>query len=547
MTLSIRPYQREAIDATLNYWSSGGGNPLTVMATGTGKSVVLSTLARELLDRFPDMRMIMLTHVRELVEQNAKALLRTWPQAPLGINSAGLGRRDKRSQVLFASIQSVHKEDAYSIEPRDLVLIDEAHLIPKRGSGMYLSFLERMRRDVPDMRVAGFTATPFRLDSGRLDTGEGAIFTDIVYDYGIARGIGDGFLSPLISKGMATELDVSGVQRRGGEFVAGALEAAVDQDWITRAAVAEMVSYGANRRAWLVFASGVKHAFHLRDEIRSHGISCETVTGETPRAERNRIIRDFREGRIRCLTNASVLTTGFDAPLVDMVAMMRPTLSTGLYVQIVGRGTRLAPGKENCLILDFAGNVRRHGPVDAIEVQRMGGPSEKRESAAEPHQVRAKECPDCKTIVALNARQCPSCGHEWKNEEPPKHEATADAETPILAAAAPVWAKVRSAEMHKHQKPGSVPTLRIDYRCGMAVYRKWVCFEHKPGSFPHRKAAEWWAKMGGDEPAPQSVDEAIQRRAEIWFANEIRIKPAGKYFEVIGERRGMSEVMEAAE
>src|SRR5690606_34936857 len=218
--------------------------------------------------------------VKELVEQNAKALIRTWPQAPIGINSAGLGRRDTRSPILFASIQSVYRIGK-QLGPRDLVLVDEAHLVPSAGEGMYRRLLEDLRQTVPDLRVAGFTATPYRLESGRLDRGDDRLFSEIVYSYGIGRGIADGYLSPLISKATATALDVSGVAKRGGEFVAGSLADAIDKDDITRAAVAEIVALGQNRRSWLVFATGVAHAIHLRDEIRSHGISCETVTGET--------------------------------------------------------------------------------------------------------------------------------------------------------------------------------------------------------------------------------------------------------------------------
>jgi DNA repair protein RadD len=532
---TLRPYQRAAINAKLDYWAEGGGNPLVVMATGTGKSVVIATAVRELLESFPDMRVLMLVHVRELVAQNAKAMLAAWPQAPIGINSAGLGRRDKRSQVLCASIQSVHKESAATLGRRDLILVDEAHLIPRAGSGMYLSFIERMREDVPDLRVAGYTATPYRLGSGRLDMGDDRIFDKIVYDYGIGEGIKDGYLSPLVSKATATALDLSGVKRAGGEFVAASLEAAIDQDWITESAVDEMVAFGENRRSWLAFAAGVDHAFHLRDAIRRRGISCETVTGETPNGERDRIIRDFKEGRTRCLTNVGVLTTGFDAPSVDLVAMLRPTLSTGLYIQMAGRATRLAPGKTDAIILDFAGNVRRHGPVDAINI--TGGPKKKKEGAAEVNEVRAKECPDCQTLVSLNARECPSCGHSWKTEEAgPKHDATADGEAHILSINAPDWSPVAGVTMVRHNKPGGRPSLRVEYRVGVVVYRKWVCLEHDPGSLPRRKAEQWWRKLSGGEPPPETIDEALQRQRELRLPDEIRVKPAGKYFEIVGER-----------
>jgi len=136
---------------------------------------------------------------------------------------------------------------------------------------------------------------------------------------------------------------------------------------VTVSAVDEIVRHGADRRAWLIFCSGVDHAFHVRDAIRGRGFSCEAILGETPPAERDQIIAGYKRGEIRCLTNANVLTTGFNAPGVDLIAMLRPTKSVGLYVQMIGRGTRLSPGKDNCLVLDFAGNVARHGPIDCID------------------------------------------------------------------------------------------------------------------------------------------------------------------------------------
>ena len=219
------------------------------------------------------------------------------------------------------------------------------------------------------MRVAGFSATPFRLDTGRLDEGEGKIFDDVVFDYGLGQGIRDGWLSPLTSKAAKVEINVNNVDRRGGEFIAGELERAADDDATVSAACDEIMARGGDRRSWLVFCCGVAHAHHVGQALRARGVSCRVVTGETPSAERADSIAMFKAGIIRCLVNVNVLTTGFDAPRIDLLAMLRPTLSTGLYVQMVGRGTRKAEGKTNCLILDFAGNVRRHGPVDSVDIK----------------------------------------------------------------------------------------------------------------------------------------------------------------------------------
>jgi DNA repair protein RadD len=503
------------------------------MATGTGKSVVIATAIRELLEAYPDMRVLVAVHVRELVEQNAIALLRVWPQAPIGINAASLYRRDHHAQVLFASIQSIYKQ-GYELGPRDLVLVDECHLVPRAGQGMYLSLLETLRDAVPDLRVGGFTATAYRMDSGRLDDGDERIFHDVVYTYNLADGVRDGYLAPLVSKATGVEIDVSGVARRGGEFVAGALEAAADKRDVVQGAAGEIVRLGAERNAWLAFCSGVDHAHHVRDALRERGICTETVTGETPTGDRDRIIRGFRAGQIRCLTNAMVLTTGFDVPHVDLIAMLRPTLSTGLYVQTLGRGTRLAPGKTDCLVLDFSGNVRRHGPVDAVSIRTSGGrpKGEREDVAVKPDSVRARICPNCQTYNALDVWSCVSCGFEWPKPEP-KHKDVADT-APVMTRDMPKWIQVRDVLLERHEKHDSPDSLRVEYICGMQVFREWVLFEHR--GFNRVKAEAWWRAMGGKMPVPATVTEALQRAAEVDIAVDVTVARDGRFWRVMARR-----------
>jgi len=531
--IQARYYQTEAENAVFDYWAGGGGNALVDLATGTGKSVVIANVTKRLLTEFPAMRVLMLVHVKELVEQNFRAVLRTWPDAPIGLCSAGLGRRDYHHRITFASIQTVHRK-AKALGPRDLVIIDEAHLVPNGGSGngMYRRLLDDLG-EMADMRVCGFTATPFRLDTGRLDDGADRLFDDTVYSYGIGKGIEDGYLSPLISKASAAEIDVSNVQRRGGEFVAGSLEAAAMEHQLTTAAVEETIRFGEQRRSWLVFCAGVKHAAQVRDSFRSRGVAAEMVSGDTPGGERDRIIRDFREGRIRCLTNANVLTTGFDAPATDLVVMLRPTLSTGLYVQIVGRGTRLAAGKENCLVLDFAGNVRRHGPVDAVSVlPKSGGKGD--DGKASVSDVRAKECPACQNLVALNASRCPHCDHEWPREDKPKHEGEADGTAGILTTerVPPQMIPVVDWELKRWTKAGAPDSVRVDYLAGLQRYPEWVCPEH--GGYAGHKASEWWAAHGGSAPFPKTADEALDRAGELTAPATISVRPDGKFFRIVG-------------
>lgn len=529
--LTLRDYQRESVDAVYAYWQKGGGNPLIVLPTGAGKSLVLATIVRELCEQWPDLRIAVVTHVKELINQDYQALMRIWPEAPAGIYSAGLNRRDTRSRVLFCGVQSVWNKVA-RIGHVDVLIVDEAHLIPKSADTTYGKFIAALREETPDMRVVGLTATPYRLDSGRLDRGKDRIFDSIAYEASVSDLIDEGFLSPLISKATLTKLDVTGVGKRGGDFIPGQLDKAVNKPSVTASAVEEIVRLGADRRAWIAFCVTVDHAEAIRDEIRQHGILCETVTGETPKGDRDRIISAFRAGQIRCLTSVGVLTTGFDVPAVDLVALLRPTQSAGLYVQSVGRAFRLAPGKANALVLDFAGNVRRHGPVNRVEVKdkSTGG------AAAKDDEVKAKECPVCQSLVWPNTRTCPCCGHEWVVDSEPKHEASADATVEIISRArAPEWITVDSVRYYRHEKVGSPPSMRVEYHCGMTVHREWICFEHQ--GYARSKAETWWLRTAsGFSKYPKTTTEALDRVSELRTPAEIRVTNDGKYTSVTARK-----------
>jgi DNA repair protein RadD len=452
-------------------------------------------------------------------------MLRAWPEAPAGIYSAGLSRRDIRAQILFAGIQSIHRH-AYQVQRCDLVLIDEAHLLGRGDSGMYRSFLAQLNEiNAGLLKVVGFTATPYRLDSGLLHEGKDRLFTDIAYEVPVLEMIQQGYLCPVVPKQTTTQLDVGGVGTRGGEFIAKDLEAAVDRDEVTRAAVAEIVQHGEGRGSWLVFCSGVAHARHVRDAIREHGISAETVTGDTPGPERDGILAAFKAGRLRCVTNANVLTTGFDAPGTDLIALLRPTKSVGLYVQMVGRGTRLAEGKDDCLVLDFAGNTARHGPIDTVD-------GRKKEPAADG-EAPIKVCPECQTINHASARHCVGCDHEFP---PPALQVSAQAAANALLSTQvqTTWCDVTGVRYMLHEKPGKPASLRVTYECGLARHSEWVCFEHT--GFPREKAVSWWRSRAPHLPAPSSVGEALQHREALRQPSAILVRPVGQYVEIVNAR-----------
>jgi DNA repair protein RadD len=519
--LSLRSYQQAAITAIYSYFSEKSGHPIVVIPTAGGKSIVLAAFVQGVLRQWPDQRILIVTHVRELIAQNHAEMMALWPEAPAGIYSAGLRKREIGAQMLFAGIQSIHRR-AYDVQQCDLVLIDEAHLIPRASDTMYRRFLDTLARINPYLKVIGFTATPYRLDSGMLHQGEDRLFTDIAYQVSIRDLIEQGYLCPLISKATNIELDVSGVGSRGGEFIAGQLQAAVDRDPITRAAIDEVIAHAEDRRSWLLFCSGVEHAIHVAEAVRAGGVSCETIFGHTPTAERDRIIGAFKRGNVRALASMGVLTTGFNAPAVDLIAMLRPTKSAGLYVQMAGRGTRLAPGKQNCLVLDFAGNVARHGPIDAVTPKR---PSEA--EGAPP----TKTCPECDSILAAAVRQCPDCGHLFP---PPETKVAATATTlAILSTMRPQWIPVSGVSFSRHEKPGKPPSLRVDYRCGLVCYSEWVCFEH--AGYARQKAVAWW-RARSNVPVPSTIATALAASDALPTPTAIAVRPSGRFSEIINYR-----------
>ena len=397
----LRDYQTRTIDQLYAWFEAGNqGNPCLVLPTGSGKSHIVAALCKDALQNWPETRILMLTHVRELIEQNADKMRQHWPNAPMGIYSAGLRQKELGEPITFGGIQSV-KSKAKEIGHVDLIIIDECHLVSHKDQGGYRMLLADLIQINPNLRVVGLTATPYRLGHGYI-TDKPAIFSALIEPTSIEELIHKKYLSTLRSKLTITKLEVDGVHKRGGEYIEAELQAAVDTKDKNVKVVREIIKLGAERQSWLIFCAGVAHAHHVKEALTEQGIVAQCVTGETPSAERDKMLTDFKAGRIRALTNANVLTTGFDAPGIDLIAMLRPTMSPGLYVQMAGRGLRIAPGKTDCLVLDFAGVVEQHGPITAVNP-----PPKKGDKVGE---APVKVCDNCQEICGLSARVCPACG-----------------------------------------------------------------------------------------------------------------------------------------
>jgi DNA repair protein RadD len=566
MALLPRNYQDEAANSVFAYFAEKDGNPLVAMPTGTGKSVVIAEFLRRVYAWYPQERVMVLTHVKELIAQNFAKLLEAWPLAPAGIYSAGIGRRETHQRITFAGIASVAKrpeEFGYI----GIVLVDEAHLVSPSEATMYQKFFDGLRKVNPKLKVVGLTATAWRLGHGKLHEAH-PIFTDICFDItgleAFNRLLREGYLCPLIPKSTDTKLDADGVHTRGGEFIASELQAAVDKHELSYAALKEATTLAADRYSWLVFCAGVEHAQHVAAIMRdAFGFAAEAVyTGMEKDAaairarnpgmhkgDRDEVISWWKQGKLRALTNNNVLTTGIDHPALDCIVVLRPTASVILWVQMLGRGTRpyYAPGydltttqgrldaiaashKPNCLVLDFARNTARLGPINDPVVPRKKG-----EKVGE---APIKLCPTCSTYNHASARMCVFCGHEFPAYGPrvQQHAGTLD----LIKADMPVVEvfKIDQVTYSVHTKLGKPPSMRVAYFSGYSrKFQEFVLFEHGDG-LSQRKVRQWWrARVPGPDAnaaaVPATTAEALALVPHLRAPTHLRVWTNKQYPEIL--------------
>ena len=532
--MQLRPYQQQAVEAVYEFLRTRDDNPCVVIPTAGGKTPVMATICRDAVQLWNG-RVLILAHVKELLEQAAEKLHAVAPDLPVGIYSAGLKRRDLGYAITIAGIQSIY-EKACDVGQVDLVIVDEAHLIPPDGEGMYRQFLTDARVINPQLRIIGLTATPFRMKSGTICAPEN-ILNAVCFEIGVRELIVQGFLCPLRTKAGSQRPDYEQLHVRGGEYIAGEVEDLMDDDNLVLSACREIIEHTQERRSVLIFASGVRHGQHIcRIMTERHKVECGFVCGETPPFERDSLLKRFREGTVKYLCNVNVLTTGFDAPNTDCVALVRPTLSPGLYYQMVGRGFRLHLGKTDCLVLDFGGNVLRHGPVDQLRV--VGNDVNANGDAP------AKECPQCHAIIAAGYANCPECGHEFPDRNRRKHEATASSEGILSDQVTRTEHEISEVFYSVHVKRGAPPdaprSMRVDYRIGFNEYvSEWICVEHT--GYARQKAEQWWSRRS-HEPVPDSADAAVELADAGALASTLAItvehKSGEKFDRVVAYRLG---------
>jgi len=499
--ISLRPYQAEAVSAVYDHLRRRDDHPCVVIPTAGGKTPVMAAICRDAVQQWNG-RVLILAHVKELLEQAVEKLHAMAPDLwmQIGVYSAGLKSRDTCKAITVAGIQSVYRRAA-ELDRFDLILLDESHMLPPDGEGMYRTFLADAKVVNPNVRLIGLTATPYRMTTGMI-CGPENLLNHVCYEVGVRELIVQGYLCPLKTKAGRQKVDTSSLHLRGGEYVAGEVEALMDDDSLVRSACLEIVEHTRDRHSVLIFAAGVQHAQHVRRVLGEMRQECGFVCGETLPFERAETLRRFRDGEMKYLVNVNVLTTGFDAPNIDCVALLRPTNSPGLYYQMVGRGFRLHPSKENCLVLDFGGNILRHGPVDALQIK---------DRAAGTGEAPAKECPQCQAVIHAAYSACPECGHEFPPPEREKHDRQASTAGVLSGEVTETEHEVSEVYYTVHVKrdaPENHPrTMRVDYRVGFNDHRsEWVCFEHT--GYARGKAEAWW-KARSHEPVPEMIEQAI--------------------------------------
>jgi DNA repair protein RadD len=520
----LRDYQQRTLDQLYAWFESGNeGHPCIVLPTGAGKSHVIAALCKDALQSWPETRILMLTHVKELIEQNAEKMLLHWPDAPLGIYSAGIGRKEIE-QITFAGIQSVRgKSD--DLGHVDLCIVDEAHLISHKEQGGYRTLIDSLTKINPHLRVIGLTATPYRLGHGYITDGS-ALFTDLIEPVTIEELIHKKHLAPLRSKITSKRLSVEGVHKRGGEYIESELQAAVNTSDNNEAIVSEVIRLAGDRKAWLFFCAGVQHAYRVCEVLNAQGIIAECVTGETSKAERENIIEAFKAGKIRALTNANVLTTGFDYPDIDLIAMLRPTLSPGLYVQMAGRGMRIKSHTDHCLVLDFAGVVSTHGPITAVVP-----PSKKGNGEGE---APIKVCDECHELCAISAKVCPCCGQEFP---PPVKKALSLHQDDIMGIAGTEML-VKSWQWRKHVSAASgKEMLKVSYYGSLSDPKvdEYLPVLHQ--GYAGQKAMGLLVMLKDKSGAPSNESGTLDGMCEAMNAGRppamIEYKRDGRFFRVI--------------
>lgn len=534
-TIVPRWYQEGAVNAFFNYFEQHDGNPLFAIPTGGGKSLIIAMLCYSILSNYPGQRILVGTHVKELVKQDYDELVKVWPTAPAGIYSAGLKRRDLFFPITFAGVASIVKiVEAFGHV--DLFFIDEAHLLGPNADSNYMRVILALKAINPKMKVVGLSATIWRTGMGLLTNGD--IFTDVVYDVctidGFKRLFADNHLVPPRVKRVDTEMDYAGLSVSNGEFSTGeqTKRTMATQETMWKA-LNESLNKNPDRTCRLVFNSGIEDAMLAAEMLRYIGLRAQAVHSKMSDSERDGIINAFKAGELDAITNNGILTTGINHKPIDHIISLRATMSVGLWVQKVGRGMRPYESdgwiKTDCIVSDHGGNAKRLGPIDDPYIPKMKG------KAAGDAPI--KICEACDSYNHASARVCAYCGEPFSIKIGYKPAAFEDV---IIRSDLPeietfeVSNVFYTQYIKRNPTPETKPTIKATYNCGIRSFIEFVPIESQ-AFMPRKKATEWWAQRFPEAGfVPSTVAEAMPHVDRLVPPKAIRVWVNKKYPEIIG-------------
>jgi len=550
--LKLRYYQRNAIDALHSWFDAKPEDPaLIALPTAAGKTIIFSHFIKEVFSKNPKARFLIMAHRKELVSQAESKLKSVWPDAPVGVLAAGMKRFQHNAQILVASRDTLASPKRLEkVGKFDYMIIDEAHNVPPSSLTRYKKIIDTLS-ERQSMKVMGCTATPYRMGQGYIyGKRKDHFFKGLAYSVSIPELIQAGYLCRLsafaVNDNAIIDAGKVSLKFKGGDFREKELEdiAMVDEtiievisDWIDNA-------YTKGRTASVFFCVSVLHAQKMTQYLQQHGINAAVITGETPNQERDNILADFESGKLHALCNVGVLTEGWDAPRTDCIALLRPTQSVGLYVQMCGRGMRLHDDKENCLLLDYGENVARHGCLDEVE------PGE-----SLPGRYKPKICASCNAINSPSAKECIECGQAfeslkskvlWTKKEREVARRTKAEKQAVLS-------DERKASTPKNKPITDIYASVVKSKNGSEYCQ--VVFTVKDEFFPkkmplmfghptaHRMAVRKWKKITtkwGSPTQPWMAAELINSGA-FDTISEIIVQKQGKYENVVGIKTKQNE------
>ena len=500
------PFQKLAINVGLKGWRQKQ-NTLLSLATGAGKSLICGEIAGAVATF--GARSLIITPNSDLLLQDYGAFQRQFPSVEASLCCSKIGHRDTSARVVFATPGSIVRK---SLPEFSLIIIDEAHRLGSRASSMLQKICAEAKKNNPNLTVIGLTATPFRLDDGPL--ADGNIWAQIDFEIGYVELLKLGILAPLVGPldaSPAYEMDLQGLRKSCGDFSEKDLITRFDKSDVTNSIANDLCRFGANRKSWLIFCVGVGAAEKMANSLKDRGVAAAFVSGETPVLERIAILDAFRKGQLRALVNVEVAREGFNAEGVDLVGLCRPTMSAALHCQQIGRGARKSPGKRDCLILDFAQNIKRLGPINALNIQCTG-------PAKEPTH---RQCASCGFFSAPRAKTCESCDAEFPVVARPKSEKSLQLKadrnaSPVtgqeIRKIPPNAFRVTNWRFAVHRKVGSPDSLRIEYFVQGYRFKstsQWIAAWH-PKGWGGRSAWADLLREGASRILPRNAQDACE-------------------------------------